>query len=184
MAKFYISDTHLGDPVAIKYQKRPFKDPEEMDRIIISNWNHKVSKHDDVYILGDLISHSVHDFYHYLKKLNGRKHLIIGNHDYHLIKDKKALTYFVSVENMSHVRDKGRLAILCHYPLAEWNGYYKGVWHIYGHIHDRLSDTTSYMMTLPHALNAGCMINDYTPVTFDELIVNNKRFIEHKNSIS
>ena len=32
------------------------------------------------------------------------------------------------------------------------------------------------MMTKDHALNAGCMINNYTPVSFGELVRNNEVF--------
>ena len=33
-----------------------------------------------------------------------------------------------------------------------------------------------YMRTLERALNAGCMLNGYQPVTFKELIENNERY--------
>ena len=32
------------------------------------------------------------------------------------------------------------------------------------------------MKTKEHALNAGCMINNYAPVSFNELIRNNEAF--------
>ena len=37
----------------LKWTKRPFSSIEEMDRILIENWNNKVNEEDDVYILGD-----------------------------------------------------------------------------------------------------------------------------------
>ena len=37
----------------IKYEKRPFKDREEMNEALIKNWNKVVSQKDKVYILGD-----------------------------------------------------------------------------------------------------------------------------------
>lgn len=45
--------------------------------------------------------------------------------------------------------------------------------HIYGHIHNRKDGVYQYMRTLEKALNAGCMLNGYEPVTFRELIENN-----------
>ena len=74
------------------------------------------------------------------------------------------------------IQDDGQKICLCHFPIAEWNGYYKGVWHIYGHIHNRISDTSNFMMTREHALNAGCMINNYTSASFNELVRNNEEF--------
>jgi calcineurin-like phosphoesterase family protein len=54
--------------------------------------------------------------------------------------------------------------------MAEWSGYYRGSWHIYGHIHnDKESAAFQYMKTLDRALNAGVDICDYMPVTFEEL---------------
>ena len=171
---FFISDVHFGDKGQLYLQKRPFKDTEEMDTAIINNWNRKVSRCDHVWIIGDLISHAHHSFYHYLRQLNGQKHLIIGNHDYDLIRDKKALSYFVSVDEYRTIRYMDKKIVLSHYPLAEWNGYYRGVYHIYGHIHGYDTLSSKYMMNLERAYNAGCMLNNFEPVTFEELLLNNK----------
>lgn len=59
-----------------------------------------------------------------------------------------------------------------------WNGYYKGHTHIYGHIHNQRSETYRFMRTRQNALNAGCMINGYSPVSLRELIRNNEAWNE------
>lgn len=74
------------------------------------------------------------------------------------------------------VQDSGERIVLCHFPIAEWNGFHKGAYHIYGHIHNRKDGVYQYMRTLERALNAGCMLNGYEPVTFRELIENNKLY--------
>ena len=51
---YYISDLHFGHYNIIKLCRRPFKDADEMDEILISNWNAIVQPEDTVYILGDL----------------------------------------------------------------------------------------------------------------------------------
>ena len=33
----------------------------------------------------------------------------------------------------------GNTAILCHYPLYEWDGIHHGLYHLYGHLHDRMA---------------------------------------------
>lgn len=180
--RFFISDTHFGDKGQLLLQKRPFKDTEEMDEILISNWNNKVSRWDDVWIIGDMISHANHSFPHYLRQLNGKKHLIVGNHDYHLVKDKKALSYFVSVDDYKVINLDNKKIVLNHYPLAEWNGYYRGVYHIYGHIHRYDTPSARYMLTLDKAYNADCFINGFCPVTFEELIINKEKFIQSLNN--
>lgn len=79
---------------------------------------------------------------------------------------------------MMHVIDGKNHICLCHFPIAEWNGFYKGHYHIYAHIHNNTNDVYYFMKKYDRALNAGCMINNYMPVTLDELIENNRIFRE------
>ena len=60
--------------------------------------------------------------------------------------------------------------------MAEWNGFFRGNWHIYGHIHNKKNDAYQVMSMMDHALNAGCMINNYVPANFNELVKNNEIF--------
>jgi len=171
---YYISDTHFGHKNVIKFDQRPFKDIEEMDQTVIDNWNNIVTNDDDVYILGDFVYKSRYDAAWYLKQLNGKKHLIIGNHDKHLITNEKAMTYFESVNNLLEIQDNGNKVVLCHYPIAEWNQYYRDSYHIYGHIHNAQSESQQYMFAQQHAFNAGCMIHEYKPVTLSQMIEKSK----------
>ena len=50
---YYIADLHLGHSRIIGLDGRPFADVDEMDRVLMGNWNRKVGPDDDVYILGD-----------------------------------------------------------------------------------------------------------------------------------
>ena len=84
---FYIADTHFGHDNIRKLSNRPFSTVEEMDNALINNWNSVVTDDDDVYILGDF-SYKSEDPIDYLKKLNGKKHLIVGNHDNKLLKNR------------------------------------------------------------------------------------------------
>ena len=173
---FYIADMHLGHKNVLKFDNRPFLSVSEMDKVLIENWNSRVSTNDDVYLLGDVCYRSEHIPAWYLKQLNGRKHLIQGNHDAVLMKDSEAMGCIDSVDKMLFVKDCGERIVLCHFPIAEWNGFHKGAYHIYGHIHNRTDGVYQYMRTLERALNAGCMLNGYQPVTFKELIENNERY--------
>ena len=171
--KFYISDLHFGHQNAIVFDQRPFSTVEEMDETIITLWNRRVTDDDDVYIIGDFAFRNQKPEEWYLSRLNGRKNLIIGNHDGKLLKNETAMSYFMSVEKMKHVSDQGAQFCLCHCPIADWNGMYRGAYHIFGHIHREKNDVYQYMKTRIRALNAGCMIHQYQPVGLQELIDHN-----------
>lgn len=174
----YISDLHFGHHSVINFDHRPFLDVKEMDRILINLWNSRVTKNDQVYILGDFAFHNERPYSWYLKQLKGQKHLIIGNHDKKLLKDSEAMGYFVSVDAYREITDCEKHIVLSHYPICEWNGFYNGTYHIYAHIHNKTEGAFQYMKQFDRALNAGCMINNYAPVSLNELIRNNEIFKE------
>ena len=173
---YYIADVHFGHKNCMEYDNRPFKTVEEMDEVIITNWNSVVRDNDDVYIIGDFCYRSAKSPLWYLKRLKGRKHLIIGNHDNHLLNDEVAIKEFASVDKMTYLKDGEYTITLCHFPMAEWNKYHSGAWHIYGHIHAHTEGCYQFLKNEDRALNAGCMINYYTPVNIEQLIRNNKEF--------
>lgn len=173
---YYTSDLHLGHVNVLKYDNRPFATIEEMNQAIIDKWNEKVKEEDHIYIIGDFAYRTAVDPSYYLKQLKGKKHLIRGNHDKVTLESKSAYKYLESIEGIEHIKDGSRNVILCHFPIAEWNAMKRGSYHIHGHIHGRMDDTFRFMSTRDRALNAGCMINGYEPVTIDELIVNNARY--------
>jgi calcineurin-like phosphoesterase family protein len=176
---YYIADIHFGHKNVIRFDERPFADVEEMNKIMIENWNARVTNKDDVYYVGDFAYRSSEDPISYLKQLKGKKHLIVGNHDRDLLKSDKVSQYFESIEKIMNISDNGRYVVLCHYPMASWEKSAHGSWHVYAHIHNNIGyPTYDLMKTFDHALNAGCMINNYMPSTLDEMIVNNKFFHE------
>lgn len=71
---FVISDTHFHHSNIIKYYFRPFLrcSVDEMNRVLIDNWNRRVNPEDEVYFLGDLAyRRRARDDEHYLRQLNG-----------------------------------------------------------------------------------------------------------------
>lgn len=173
---YYTSDLHFGHRNVIGMDGRPFETIEEMDETLIRLWNERVTDADDVYIVGDFAYRNGNTASWYLRRLKGRKHLIIGNHDRLTIQDEQAMEHFVSVEMMMRIADNDRAVCLCHFPIAEWNGKRHGGYHVHGHIHIRRDDVYDFMSRCDKALNAGCMINGYRPATLDELMENNMLF--------
>ena len=167
----FTADLHLGHKNCILFDHRPFSDVDEMDEFIISMWNGRVYDGDDVWVLGDFTYRSKKSPASYLARLKGRKHLIIGNHDYRMLKDKEAMGMWESVDHIKKLHDpKYGDIILCHYPIADWEGMYHGSWHLFGHIHKSKSPCSEYMDRQDRAINAGCMLYSYAPMSMRELI--------------
>jgi calcineurin-like phosphoesterase family protein len=78
---FASSDHHFYHNNIIKYSARPFKDVDEMNEKMVVAWNNKVPHNALVYYFGDfsLAFRAVELF---TKRLNGKKILIAGNHDF------------------------------------------------------------------------------------------------------
>lgn len=166
---YYISDLHLGHSNIINICNRPYSDVKQMDEDLINKWNNKVKKSDTVYFLGDFsMKLSNEKSFEYLKRLNGIKYFIKGNHDKNsFLKEAKGKgliqDYF---DSYKEINDKGRFVILCHYPLVTWNGMYRNSFHIYGHVHQNIVEPISRRY-------CACVeITNYEPVTLNELIQN------------
>ena len=79
---YFTSDLHLGHKGIITMQNRPFESVEDMNRILLTNYNAVVGKDDTVYILGDICHHmSVDEANCVIARMKGKKYLINGNHD-------------------------------------------------------------------------------------------------------
>lgn len=177
--KFYIADWHYDHANCIFFDNRPFKDVEEMNSELISRWNSVVDKGDDVYILGDMFWCNMTPAIEVLQKLNGRKHLIKGNHD--RCHDARFTKCFVSVKDYDEIKDGGRDVVLSHYPINCFKNHFYGWYHLYGHVHTsfeyNMTEHNKYLMeelyTTPCKMyNVGAMIPymDYTPRTLDEIV--------------
>lgn len=168
---YYTADLHLGHEKIISMCQRPFRDLEEMHQTIIKNWNARITPEDEVYIVGDVAYRcKMPELESYLTQLPGHKHLITGNHDRHNIKSEIFRAYFDSITDYAEIQDGNNKVILFHYPIQEWNGFFHGTYHIYGHIHNSRNMANQIMEQLPKAFNAGVDCNGFTPRTLAELI--------------
>ena len=78
---YVTADTHFSDVGIFRYEERPFLDVKEMNEALIAKWNQTVKADDTVYHLGDVGGSSREETESIFKRLNGRKILIMGNHD-------------------------------------------------------------------------------------------------------
>lgn len=180
---YFIADMHLGHANILKHCNRPFSSVEEMDETLIENWNSRVTDRDDVWIVGDFAFRTRVSAEIYLKNLKGRKHLVKGNHDKTWMKGLDLSRYFGSVNEIAEMKLDGRHIVLCHYPMMCWDKSHYGSYLIFGHIHND-TDLPFWDMIKDndHMLNAGVDVNGFYPVTFDELVENNRRFRAEKEA--
>lgn len=171
---FFTSDLHFGHEKIIKACRRPFSSVEEMNGKLVENWNATVGAQDEVYILGDfalrLEMPAIHEI---LEQLNGRKHLIFGNHDHEIARHRYFFRdVFASMRDLYLMRlpSYDKRLILCHYPMMFWCGDYDPKFvHLYGHIHNNAHDI-AWASHLRNAYNVGVDVNGYRPVSIDEIL--------------
>ena len=140
MKFFIISDTHFGHEQIIKYCGRPFKSTKEMDEAMIKNWNEVVSNNDTVIHLGDVGFGKKDYIASIIKRLNGKKILIMGNHD-----------------NWSEqaYRDMG-FHTVSRFPII-WNNFF-----MLSHAPLELNETTPYFNYYGHVHNDNKYIDNAT----------------------
>lgn len=131
---WFTSDHHLGHQNIIRLGKgRPFPSIEVHDEELIGRWNEVVKPNHIVFHLGDIVVRSDRPIEEYVKRLNGRIHLILGNHD---SQARANPGLFKSVhEGILRLRLFRQQIVLCHYPLRSWEGSHRGWWHLHGHSH-------------------------------------------------
>lgn len=177
---YYTSDLHLGHKNIIEYENRPYKSVEEMDADLIYKWNAKVGRNDDVFVLGDFCFKGATKAIKYLKCLNGHIHLIRGNHDHFMsqlsfktwcmFKDARGGFNVYDEGDYAHIKDGEHEVILCHYPILYWENMERGSIHLYGQVHSYRGCSKM----APNSYNIGVDVNNYMPVTLEELIERSK----------
>ena len=158
MAVYFVSDTHFDHHMILKYQKRPFRDVDHMNEMLISNWNDRVSHDDTIYHLGDFGFGDRDDLQKILDRLNGTKHLILGNHD----QNSRDLVGWQSVGHYEEIRIEKDFVVLFHFAQRVWNKSHRGSISLYGHSHGSMPGNNQ-------SVDIGVDCWDYRPVTFDEI---------------
>lgn len=164
-----ISDTHFGHRNIIDYCNRPFKDALTMSLAIRDNWNSVVKPDDIVYHLGDVYMgwNEQQDIGQFLGSLNGRKRLILGNHDEG--KDVVLHKTFQKIMVWRMFPEFGLL--LTHVPVHEsaLERYEQGKYayslvNVHGHIHEKPAPTDLHRNVSVEQIN-------YRPINIEELRV-------------
>lgn len=165
MTIFFTSDTHFDHQNIIRLCNRPFETVEEMNETMVENWNKTVGKDDTVYHIGDFSWGGVTAAKAIFDRLNGQKHLIMGNHDEIKYMGKLDWVRIMDYHELPiHSALFNNRIILFHYPIVEWNGYYRGAIHVHGHQHNIKAHQAI------NRVDVGVDANNFTPISIYDLV--------------
>ena len=191
---FIISDTHFGHAKMLDFlnydgtRMRPFSSVEEMDELMIENWNKLVKPTDKVYHLGDVFYKSG-NFDEIAKRLNGTKVLCRGNHDRR--EAQWYLKYFKDVRSTFHIDGN---YLLGHFPIhPDSKGRFVRMLH--GHIHVQTVMKNQPIIAIykngdteevgiervpdPWYRNCCVEVNNYSPIPFELIKEETEKLIEN-----
>lgn len=173
---WFISDPHFDHKNFITFTDRDgklirpgFNDIDHMNTTIIQNWNSMIGKNDKVYCLGDFGNPD------FAAQLNGKKRLILGNHD---VKWDKLHKHFEKILLIRWWRETAMDEkhdinfVLSHCPMrfeADSLPHRKVHFNVHGHIHEKL--VLHPDRTVDHKYINLCVEHtDYKPVHIDQLV--------------
>lgn len=189
MNTFFTSDTHFGHARIITLCDRPWQNVDDMNEALVTRWNAVVNPDDVVYHLGDVALGPWVNWDAVLKRLNGMKVLVIGNHDrLHRSNKQSHRDRFLPIYNQwfheiyhNHTvhLSNGMLVNLSHFPyegdspdgdrLTKDRLPDLGRTLIHGHTHRKDQKVTFSAKGTPQ-VHVGMDAWEYTPVHEDEVI--------------
>lgn len=191
---YFGSDHHMWHSNILKYcPNRPWTEVQEMNEGLIRNHNSVVKPEDIFYCLGDF-SFNFRSIELYSHRLNGKKFLIPGNHDFVHSYNKKSRNEEKRKEWIKKYEEYGWTVLpeqtildiegcaivnLCHMPYAnakdhlssnghdkyeKWRPKDDGRWLLHGHIH-----STEQRHLDKRMIDVGCDANNCFPVSLDKI---------------
>lgn len=180
---WFTSDLHLCHRNILKYTDRINRiglnpqspNLDQMNQWIIDKWNSRVDKQDIVYMLGDFSFINTDITRKFLEKLNGKKHLIWGNHD----KSLKGLEhYFESCSDIKEVTfkkdnfpflDENMTIVMCHFPILAWDRRMHGSVMLHGHTHGSIDELNKNSGELRVDVGLDGKLADYDMVSLEQV---------------
>ena len=157
---FVISDLHLGHANIIRYCSRPFPHDaaEEMDEVLIRNWNYTVRAEDHVWHLGDFcygpLAKSPLD---YTRRLNGKISFVNGNHDGQSPSARRKESFAFEGIRFTLVHDPADVPEI------------PGTWVIHGHHHNNDLKNYPFINFTKRRINVCPEVTGYRPVSLSDL---------------
>lgn len=157
MSIYVCSDLHFNHTNILGFCRSNFATIEEHNEYIIRQYNSVVGKDDLVYILGDIGFTPEKALSELVKRLNGRKILLVGNHDKLTDREYRAMGF---IDVVRHPIYYNTHIILSHVPIEEaYNSEY--IINVHGHLHK------NHIVNLPNFFNVNVELNDYKPINME-----------------
>ncbi len=151
---FFTSDTHYSHSNICRATTRwtdadsvtrDFKSLEHMNDTLVNNINEVVGQDDILIHLGDWSFGGFEMIEEFRNRILCKNvHLVFGNHDHHIRRNKGGIQeIFSSTQDYLHLdlripkgKEVDKLTLVCmHFPIASWDGMNDGVPHLHGHVH-------------------------------------------------
>ncbi|MDK4723108.1 hypothetical protein PH552_27520 [Rhizobium sp. CNPSo 3968] len=169
--KFFTADLHLGHHGILRHcpDTRPFDTVEEMDDAIVRRINERVAPGNILYIVGDFaVSGNAEYVKHLFHEINGRKILILGNHDLdskgRVSKIVRDLPWDIPPTAALETHDEDCRIHLHHYACRTWPAAHHGSYHLFGHSHGNLAP-----FGRSRDVGIDCPDTNLAPLTFAEI---------------
>lgn len=172
---WFSSDTHFNHAGCIEHSRRPFDCVEDMNAWIVQEFNKKIKHSDTLYHLGDFCFGKLDDIKKMRYKLNGKIHLILGNHDYKN-KIQRLADCFSEITPLKVISINKMPITLCHYSMNVWDRSHYGAWHLYGHSHGRWQGSGK-------SFDVGVDAHDFCPWSADEVIAKMATLPDNPNKV-
>ena len=159
---------------------RDFSSLDQMNDELVHWINARVGQDDILFHLGDWSFNGFENIRKFRERIVCKNvHLILGNHDHHIERNKdnirsifSSVNEYLSLEvkwrpNQSKlVADSYAKFVLFHYPIASWNGMNDGVIHLHGHVHLH----PQHRIAAGKAMDVGVDGNKYEPISMEEVL--------------
>lgn len=149
---------------------------EEMNKLIVDGINDNVGEDDILVHLGDWSFGGIESISEFRKLIKCKTiYLILGNHDHHIRRNKDGVAdlfnridklTMLTVHSPEGKETKKHRFILCHFPIASWEGMNKGIIHLHGHVHLDEDNKINH----GKAMDVGVDGNFYKPYSLEEII--------------
>jgi calcineurin-like phosphoesterase family protein len=177
---WFTSDTHYNhsnivsattqwtDPVTC----REFTSLEQMNTTLVNNINEKVEQDDILFHLGDWSFGGFEQIQKFRNQIVCKNvHIITGNHDHHIERNKDNIQSIFSSVNkylnldVSWDAGKQRFALM-HFPIASWDNMARGAIHLHGHVHFE----SNVRIGVGKMMDVGVDGNNLYPIEMNEVL--------------